>query len=166
MRPCFVGCLALYRPSSPQRSGRSIRAILRPCSNAIASPPRTRCRSQDGAVRPAPVVCEWALPSGRYCCGYLVKRRIGNFVSMNLGCTIDELVQVLHDFWVAGPGVGLGVLLVIPQANRDRVRPARSEEREFALKACLLSKGRNGFRIDQLGERHRAVGFQMNGQIT
>src|SRR5258708_19844503 len=104
--------------------------------------------------------------SGRYCCGDLVERRIGNFVSRNLQSAFDELSQVFHNFWIAGRGVGVGILLLIPQANPNSFRPAWSEERKFALKAFLLSKRRNCFVLDLLRERDRAVGLQKNRYMT
>ena len=95
-----------------------------------------------------------------------MERRISNFVSLNLRSAFDELTQVFQNFRIAGLGVGVGILLRIPQANRDSLRSARSEEGKFTLKAFLLSKRRNCFVLDLLGERRRAVGLQMNSDIT
>src|ERR1035438_1011638 len=106
------------------------------------------------------------LASGRYCYGDLVERRISNFVSLNVRSAFDELIQVLQNCWIARPSVSFGILLFVPQANRDSVRSARSKERKFAFKALLLSKRRNCFVLDLLGERHRAVGLQMKRYIT
>jgi len=95
-----------------------------------------------------------------------VERRIGNFVGLNLRSTFDELIQVFHNFWIASPGVSLGILLFIPQANRDSLSPTRSEECEFALKPCVFSQRRNCFVIDLLGECHRTGGLQTERYIT
>jgi hypothetical protein len=48
-----------------------------------------------------------SLSSGRYCCSDLVERRIGNFIRLNLRSAFEELTQVFHNFWIAGPGVGV-----------------------------------------------------------
>src|SRR5579864_9586435 len=94
-----------------------------------------------------------ALTSGRYCCGDVVDRRISNFVSLNLRSAFNELVQGIQNFGITVPRVGVGVLLVIPEANCDSIHSARSKEGKFAFKAFLLSKGRNCFVLDLLGER-------------
>src|SRR5438067_13782299 len=76
-------------------------------------------------------------------CADLVERRINDFVGLDARSAFDELVQVLHNSWIAVPGIGFGILVGVPPANPNSFRFARSEERNFAFKACLLSKHRN-----------------------
>src|SRR5437588_142673 len=98
--------------------------------------------------------------SGRYVSGDLVESRVANLIGAKLRGSLNHFPKCLEDSWIGIAVVGFRVLLLIPQADRDSFRSARNDERNFVLKAFLLSKRRNGFLLHQLGKLCNAIRLQ------
>src|SRR5882762_8791474 len=70
--------------------------------------------------------------------GDLVNRRVGDLIGLKLRSPLDELSQRIQLLLIARAAVGLRVLPRLPEADRDRFRSARVDERHFVLEALLL----------------------------
>src|SRR2546430_5608369 len=98
--------------------------------------------------------------------GDLVNRRVGDFIGLKLRSPLDELSQRLQLLLIARAAVGLRVLPRLPEADRDRFRSARVEERHFVLEALLLPKYGKYFLLEGLGELRGAVGLELHADIS
>jgi len=91
--------------------------------------------------------------------GDLVNRRVGDLISLKLRSSLDNLSKRLQLFWIARAAVGFRVLFRLPEADCERFRSARNDERHFVLEALLLSKHGKDFLFKRLGELRGAVGL-------
>src|ERR1700682_3087582 len=91
--------------------------------------------------------------------GNLVNRRVGDLISLKLRSSLDDLSKRLQLFWIARAAVGFCVLFRLPEADFDRFRSARDDERHFVLETLLLSKHGKDFLFKRLGELLGAVGL-------
>src|SRR5438270_10412663 len=98
--------------------------------------------------------------------GDLVERRVGDLVGLELGGPFDDLRQRLQHLRIARAAIGFRLLLRLPEADRERFRSARDDEGHFVLEAVLLSKQRNDFLLERLGELRIAVGFQLHANVS
>src|SRR2546425_5697979 len=117
-------------------------------------------RKEGGLDRPPTNEC-WLRPSGD-----LVDGRVGNLVGLKLRSPLDDLSQRLQHFRIGRAAVGLGVLLRLPEADRDRFRSAGYDERHFVLEALLLAKYGKYFLLEGLGELRGAVGLELHADIS
>src|SRR6266478_4831956 len=91
--------------------------------------------------------------------GDFVNRRVGDLISLKLRSSLDDLSKRLQLFWIARAAVGFRVLFRLPEADCERFRSARNDERHFVLEALLLSKHGKDFLFKRLGELRGAVGL-------
>src|SRR5258708_8500631 len=124
---------------------RRARAVSRRCANV----------KKGGLRRPRRTNNECYLRTS----GDVVNRRVGDLISLKLRSSLDDLSKRLQLFWIARAAVGFRVLFRLPEADCERFRSARDDERHFVLEALLLSKHGKDFLFKRLGELRGAVGL-------
>src|SRR5579864_8590214 len=72
----------------------------------------------------------------------LLEGRGDNVKGVNLGRSLDKSRQRLQHLWVCIRVVVVGFFLVLPQTDRGHIDSAGTGERDFVLKAILLTQQR------------------------
>src|SRR6267143_4312029 len=96
----------------------------------------------------------------------LVERGVRHLVAVYLRRPLDQPLQRLQDGGIGITTVGLRVLFLIPQADRDGFGAIGSEKGNLVLEAGLLAQHRQDFVLERAGEIGAFVGLEMQRDVA
>src|SRR5213075_2732055 len=96
----------------------------------------------------------------------LVERRVRDFVAVDLRRPLDHALQRVQHGGIGVAAIGLGVLFVLPQADRERFGAIGGEKGDLILEPGLLAQHREHVIFEGAGEFGGLVGLEMQRNVA